>query len=433
MVTAPNARNTPLNDLRVLEIDDGLAQFAGKLLADMGAEVIKLEDPFGGPATGDRRRPREVGPFAGDIPDVNGSLYFWANNTSKRSAVIELNEPAGRAALDKLTAEADVLLYGGPRHFLDTIVPLSGLRASHPRLVMCVVTPFGLNGPWCDYESSDVVQLALGGPMGVCGYDEPAGFAAGDMPIAPTGGHSAFLASMAAVIGILAAVRMQRAEGQGQVVDVAAHDVIAVSTEMHIPYWEYGHGNVVRQSGRHARPFSSSARWNHRCADGKYISALPLYLDDRRFAALAKWLADDGQVELLAEELRTEAGRVGQMARIVEAIRKFCATKSARQIFDEAERRRLPWAPVNSPEELLSERSLVDERQAFSAVVDGDTGQSLLYPAHPFQWSNAGWRVSSAPRLGRDTQHVLEFGFGTPRSSDPATHETTDDAEGQRP
>lgn len=399
-------RKTLLGGLRVVEIDDGSAQFAGKCLADMGAHVIKLEPSAGSPA-------RHVGPFADDQPDVDMSLHFWANNTSKQSVTADLDTAAGQRLTRRLLSEADVFLYGGSPQRLDELeMSPSQLATEHPHLVVCAVTPFGLDGPWRDWASSDALQSALGGPMGATGYEDRVDGGAPQAPIAPTGGHTAYLASMIATVGLLAAAIDRRRTQRGQVVDVATHDVLSVSSEMSNIYWEYGHGNVVRQAGRHARPMLTPV-WNHLTADGKYFMALPLYLDDERFATLAKWLAvDNNQTALLADELKTEAGRVGKMARIVDEIQIFCRSQTTAQLFEGAKQRRLPWAPVHAPEELLDVPHLSIDRGTFLAVDDLGLASSPLAVAVPFKVEGIDWALSRAPRLGEHTASVEEHGFG---------------------
>jgi crotonobetainyl-CoA:carnitine CoA-transferase CaiB-like acyl-CoA transferase len=117
----------------------------------------------------------------------------------------------------------------------------SELRAANPRLIYTRVTPFGLDGPWSGFASSDLVQLALGGTMAMCGYDDYTGPDAihtdgiREFPMAPTGGHAAHMASVLAMVGTMAALNARERTQQGQVVDVAAHDVISTSNEMGVP------------------------------------------------------------------------------------------------------------------------------------------------------------------------------------------------------
>ena len=153
--------------LRVVELaDDPGGELAGKLLAELGADVVKIEPPAGAASRG-------VGPFAdGHDGDPDGSLEFWTYNTSKRSVVLD-DTAAGREVRDELIAGADVLLSTAtPRQLAAAGLDLDALLAAHPALIVVSVTPFGLTGPWAEHRSSDLVGLAAGGLLNSCGYDD---------------------------------------------------------------------------------------------------------------------------------------------------------------------------------------------------------------------------------------------------------------------
>lgn len=390
--------SAPLAGVRILEFDDGgLAQFGGKLLADLGADVIKVEPPQG---AGGRRTP----PFHGGGDDPDRSLHFWFYNGSKRSLV--LDPAAGPAAgqLRGLLLGATVVLDGLDEPALRLLgLTAADLEREFPGLVYCRVSPFGDSGPWADHRSSDLVQLALGGVMAVCGYDD----VPGSPPIAPSGGQSSHLVGIAIATGVTAALLHRQRSGQGQVVDIAAHDVVSVSTEMSFAYWEFQQANPHRQTGRHARPYDSPP-WNHRCRDGKYFCTLPLYLTDERFAAMVTWFDEEGLAEdLTGPDYRTDSYRATRMDHIVEVIARFCAVHDSAHLFTEAQKRRLPWAPVNSPHDLLDDQHL-QERQAFSVVHHEDLDVCLTYPGAPYKLSATPWRSPTrAPHLGEHTEELL--------------------------
>lgn len=385
----------PLQGVRVLEFDDGgLTRFGGKLLADLGADVVTVEPP-GGVAS------RRVPPFAGGRDDPDRSLHFWYYNTSKRSVVLDPDSASADAALRELLRGATVVVDGLARPVSARLgLTADGVVAEFPGLVYCRVSPFGDSGPWAGYRSSDLVQLALGGVMASCGYDD----VPGAPPIAPAGGQGAHLVGIAAATGVVAALLHRTRTGEGQVVDTAAHDVVAVSTEMAFAYWEFQHVNPRRQTGRHARPYQSPP-WNHRCRDGKYFCTLPLYLDDGRFAAMVEWFDGAGLADDLADPAYARAeDRASRMDHVVAVIARFCAAHDSDHLFREAQARRLPWAPVNSPHELLDDPHLA-ARQAFCTVEHGDV--SLTHPGAPFRMSATPLRPPTpAPRLG---QHTAEF------------------------
>lgn len=384
---------TALGDIVVVEISGGRYEYATKALGDMGATVLTIEPPDGNPS-------RRVGPFVGDIPDAERSLRYWHHNTSKRSVIADLTDPQGQSDIIELIRGADVL---ATSHSRDELAALglddATLRTlAEDGLVVARICPFG-PGPWEQLLTSDLVQLALGGVAGVCGYDDREG----RPPVAPTGGHAEYLASLMAAIAILAAIPVARGERRLVEAEIAAHDAIAVSTEMGIPFWEFQRVNVRRQTGRHAHP-THTAKWNHRCADGKYLSALPLYLDAPRFTDLVSWMKEHGAEQDLADERYLDPGvRRIELDHIVAVISDFFAELPVEEAYRGAQARRLPWAPINAPGELLDFPHLTDDRGAFPAVEVAAISEEVRFAGAPYQFSRTPWRASTPPTLGEFT------------------------------
>jgi len=381
-----------LGDVVVVEISRGRHEYATKLLADLGASVVTVEPLEGNPS-------RRIGPFAGDVPDVNGSLRYWHHNTSKRSHVADLATPAGRESVLELLRTADLLVTGWSETELEEIGLGAPARAAvNPRLATVRIAAFG-TGPWEHAPASDLVQLALGGVAGVSGYDD----IDGRPPVAPTGGQAEYLASMMGAIAALAALPLARRESRAVSAEVSGHDTIAVSTEMAIPFWEFQHVNVRRQTGRHAHP-TPTARWTHRCSDGVYLSALPLYLDDERYAALVEWMAErDAQQDLADERYADRGVRRVELDHIVDVISAFFATMPSDEAYRGAQARRLPWAPINAPGELYGFEHLTVDREAFAAIDVAPGFEGVRFAGAPYRLSGTPWRTSRPPRLGEHT------------------------------
>jgi crotonobetainyl-CoA:carnitine CoA-transferase CaiB-like acyl-CoA transferase len=380
--------HSALQGIRVLELDNGMTQYAGKMLADMGADVIKVEPLSGAPA-------RRIGPFYHDDPDINQSLHFWHYNTSKRSITIDLSKSDGQDIFRRLAHKSDIILDGlGPQLMESYQLDYANLSTQIPSLIYCQVTPFGSDGPWASLKNSDLVHLALGGPMGACGYDD----ILDAPPIAPTGGQSAHITSTMAAVSILSALHYRELTGEGQFLDVAVHDAIAVSTEMHIPFWEHQHINVKRNTGRHAMPHHTPP-WVHHCRDGKYLLALPLYMTDDRFSALVEWFDSRGMAEDLKDEkYRREEDRSPKMHHVTEVIGRFCAKHDSNYMFHEGQKRKLAWGPVNSPDELYSVPHLKD-REFFVDVKHDELGETFQYPGAPYKFMGTKWQISKRPPL----------------------------------
>ena len=249
----------PLETLRVLEIGD-LGEVAGKLLADAGADVIRVEPPGGG-------RSRHVGPFVNDDPG-QPSLLHATRNTSKRAVTLDVTQPAGLEIWQRLVGRVDVVIDGATPTFLDALGGGWQWAEAQPDLdacVWCSITPFGRTGPRRDWAANDLVQLALGGPMMSNGYDDH------DLPpIRPDGEHSIAISNEYAVSGLLAALWMRNAGHPGQLVDVSIHEAVSATTEGAFPNWEYFGRLVQRQTGRHSSP-DPTAPWQHLAADGEHV------------------------------------------------------------------------------------------------------------------------------------------------------------------
>ena len=196
-----------LAGLRVIEVADERAEYTGLLLAGLGADVVKIEPPEGN-AT------RRIGPFLEDRPGLERSLFFWNYNRNKKSVVLDLRETLAREHMLHLLEGADVLLdasCGALKQALGV-----DLNARFPTLVTARMTPFGDDGPWADFKSSDLIHLALGGVMMNCGYDPDPNLQYDTPPIAPQIWHAYHIAGEQLATGIIAALIHRHRTGQGQ-------------------------------------------------------------------------------------------------------------------------------------------------------------------------------------------------------------------------
>src|SRR5215475_2161383 len=189
-----------LTGVRVLELADELGEYCGKILAGLGADVIKIEPPDG-------EKTRSYGPFYHDTPHPNRSLYFWHYNFGKRSITLDLDTPQGQTTYTRLATTADIILDTRHRTYLpDRGLGYHHLHPAHPALIHTRITPFGDDGPWADYHGSDLVHLALGGVMMNCGYDPAPDGSYETPPIAPQMWQAYHIAGEVTAIAILAAL-----------------------------------------------------------------------------------------------------------------------------------------------------------------------------------------------------------------------------------
>src|SRR5829696_9065958 len=237
-----------LAGLRVIELADELGEYCGKVLAGIGADVIKVEPPEG-------EVTRSYGPFVDDVPDRERSLYFWHYNFGKRGVTLDLDTREGQARFRELVRGADVLIDTRPRTYLaDRGLGRENLLAVNPRLIHARISPFGDDGPWRDFTGSDLIHLALGGVAMNCGYDPLPDGTYNTPPIAPQLWQSYHIAGELTVMGILGAVVHRQRTGQGQRVSTSVHQAVSSNTESDVPSWVYRRMPHVRQTCRHSLP-----------------------------------------------------------------------------------------------------------------------------------------------------------------------------------
>ena len=218
---------------RVLDLTDEKGLFCGKLLGDLGADVIKIEKPGGDPA-------RNIGPFYHDEVDPEKSLFWFAHNTSKRGITLGIEEAEGQETFKKLVKGADIVIESFPPGYLDKLgLGYSALEKVNPALIMVSITPFGQTGPYRDYKAPDIVAWATGGKM----------YPYGDVDRAPIriSHHSqAYLhAGAQAAIGVMMALCYREMTGEGQQVDVSVQE--AVAQTVYTAFWDTN--KVIRRRG----------------------------------------------------------------------------------------------------------------------------------------------------------------------------------------
>jgi len=381
-----------LAGLRVLDLADDKAHFCSKLLADMGADVIKVEKPGGDSSRWQR-------PFWGGTPHPERSLSFWYNNTGKQGITLNLESETGQEIFRELSQKSDVIVETCAPGYLNRLgLSYEALSRANPGLIMASVTGFGQAGPYIDYKSCDVVASAVGGQMYVCGApDAP--------PLQPYGQQPYYTASLLAAIGILLALRQRKHSGQGQRVDISLQEAVAATLE-HVMVRYFYEGVVSkRQGGRH---------WNSSfcllpAKDG-YIALSPLMEWD----TLVEWLDSEGMAaDLKAERWREERYRTEHLDSILEILQRWTRTHTTAELVEQAQLMRLPWAPVASPREVAGSPQL-KARNFFVSVPHPEAGTGFIYPGAPCRFSRSPCNIRRrAPLIGEHNAEVYhqELGF----------------------
>jgi crotonobetainyl-CoA:carnitine CoA-transferase CaiB-like acyl-CoA transferase len=397
-----NAPAGPLSGLRVIEIASEWTMYAGKLLADLGADTVLVEPPEG-------HATRAYEPFLDDEPGVERSLWFWHYNTSKRGVVVDRDSVEGARALRELVATADVLLHGE--------IELDVAPFARDELIVVVVTPFGLGGPRAADLATDLTVLAGGGPVWSCGYDDH-----GLPPVRGGGNQALHIAGVHAVMATLVAVLHRNLTGRGQDVDVSMHAAANVTTEAATYEWLVARETVQRQTCRHASQFptaSSLAPDVH----GRLLHTGVPPRTVKEFEALLGWLDDLGLADEYPETFFLEMGRdrggvhLSDLATDVEAREIFAAGRGAltfiasrmtdHEFYVEGQRRGLAVAVIAAPEEVMADPHFV-ARGFPTPVEHEDLGRTFTYPGAPFHAERSPWRIARrAPHLG-EHNHLLD-------------------------
>jgi len=400
-----------LADIRVLEIADEQAEYCGRVLAGLGADVIKLEPPSGSPT-------RQIGPFFEDTPDPERSLFFWQYNHGKRSVALDLESAAGRERFAKLLASADVLLESTPRGWLDGLgLGADALRRRFPSLVIARISAFGDDGPWADYRASDLIHLALGGPMMNSGYDPRPDGSYDLPPSAPQMWHAWHIAGEQLAIGLCGALLHRRETGEGQYLSLAVHEAVSKTTELDLMSWIMRAVPFRRQTCRHAGEKVTAVPSIGQTKDGRWMLAMPP-MGGTRWEALVELLERYGMAADLRERVgsRGTPGAPGSgapldaetAAHVTEVIHRFFRKFTYAEVpWQEAQEAGLMWVPLRKPHENALDPHWW-ERGSFAEVDHPELGRAFTYSVGKWVSTRAPWRAGPrAPQIGEHTDEVL--------------------------
>ena len=390
-----------LSDLRVVDLSQGVAgPYCTKLLADYGAEVIKIEPPGGDVS-------RRLGPFPRDLPDPEKSGLFLHLNTNKKSVTLDVSTASGVVILKKLLAQVDVLVESYPPGRMDGWgIGYEQLRGDFPQLIHTSITSFGQTGPYRDYRANSLVAMAMSSIMYATGEPDRAPLVTGCEP-------ADYFAGLQAFVGILAALAYRQRNGPpqaGQRVDVSLVESVAAADEYNAAMYAYLGAIRRRFYSRHVFGYPMDILPSQ---DGYVVvipgaQGFPVPLMQEGVSPMALLLEnfDLDQNPLF----QTMQERYVRWRELDELLLPWLTTHPSRQIVETAQELRMPFALVPTAADLLEDKHLAE--RAFFVEIEHPGGAKLRHPGAPLRMSETPLRSGPAPTLGQDNEALLgEVGY----------------------
>jgi CoA:oxalate CoA-transferase len=378
-----------LDDLKVVEFAQMVSgPMCGKMFADMGAEVIKVEPP----ASGDEGRRHR--PFAGDTPHPEKSGFFLYLNTSKKSLTLDPAQPSGAAVFKKLIAAADVLIENHPPGYMDSIgLGYETLKSINPRLIVVSITPFGQTGPYRDWKGTDLIEWA----MSLTGYNTPTlvDDSENENPLKAPGHAAEMMGATNAAAAAMFALFHRDATGEGQWVDVPCWQATVNTAKIEMAVWSY-----VGVPFSRLRANISVGLEPLQCRDG-YVYVL--WAADSHWEALKDIL---GRPEDLDSDLFKDlAGRHENDDVLRPMVKAELMKHDMEYLVREGQQRGLTIGPVHTVSQAANHPHLL-ARDAF-VEIDHPIAGRFKYPQHLVSMTGTPPVPGRAPMLGEHNTEIL--------------------------
>lgn len=400
-----------LSPFKVLDLTDEKGSMCGRVLGDLGADVIKIEKPGGDPT-------RRIGPYYHDIPDNEKSLYWFALNMNKRGITLNIETADGQEIFKKLVKKADFVLESFSPGYMDELgLGYSTLSKINPRIIVTSITPFGQTGPYKDYKGSDIVAMAMSGLMYLIGdADRP--------PVRISFPQAYYHAGVEGAVGSMVAHHYREMTGEGQHVDVSIQQSMIIVTDNIQMYWDMNKVHVHRAGPGWDRPLGGAYQPSIRkCKDG-YICYLiiggPMGAASTR--ALLDWVNEGGMLPDSLKDVEWEQfnwaaideAALEMLNKFNEALDNFLMTRTKMEVLEEGVKRRIMIYPVNTAKDIL-ENPQLEARTFWKEVEHPELGVSLTYPGPFLITSENPWHARRAPLIGEHNEEIYEKELGFTR------------------
>jgi crotonobetainyl-CoA:carnitine CoA-transferase CaiB-like acyl-CoA transferase len=377
-----------LSVYRVLDLADIKGAYCTKLLADQGAEVIKVESPQGGSPT------RSIPPFAGDEPHVERSLQFLYRDANKFGITLDVELPDGRLLLKRLAKTADVLVETYPPGYMESLgLDYEVLKEVNPGLVMASITDFGQTGPYRDWKGSGMVHCALSTTMISSGFADGA-------PINLPGTPSYDAASLIAAISIMTALYQRATTGLGQYCDVSVHESSRLGLyPWMVPIYSYGLNPGSPPPPPEGR-LGAAIYPVYPCKDGfvRIVAITP-----PQWKALVRVLGEPEVLRL--PEWQEFMYRIANAADLYALMLEFTAKYTMAELFEAGDREGVPIAPIYNLADFANGPNA--KAREFFVEMDHPVAGKFDCPGAPYKWTGTPCRIGRpAPCLGEHNERV---------------------------
>lgn len=423
---------TALGDIRVLDLAGPIGLYCTRLLADLGADVVKIEKPGGDPA-------RAIGPFFHDEPHPEKSLYWFNLNINKRSITLNLETVGGREILQRLVKSADIMIETFPPGYLDEIgLGYSVLSQINPRLILTSITPFGQTGPYRSYKASDIVGVAMGGLMFFGGQPE-------DPPNQPGASQGYHSSSLSAAVATMVALYYRDMTGDGQQIDVSMQESVANCLMWAMPFYDLNQWITIRQGLCICQPAQAPRLpmvWYDLfpCKDGWVVGhgiGGAFTGGEEAWDKLVAWMDNEGMAGDLKEERRREIAlglsdaqnlpklmadglegfqrALEERKEIEDTIARFLLTKTKEEIYEKVQPWRVPTTVIHNIKEVVEDPQL-NARNFFVDVEHPELGITAKYTGVPYRLSKTPAAIRRrAPLIGEHNLELYEKEMGFSR------------------
>ncbi len=395
-----------LSGCRALDLTDEKGFLCGKILADLGVDVIKVERPGGDSS-------RRMGAFWGDIPDPEKSLYWFAYNSNKRGITLNMETTDGKEIFGELSKTADFVVESFPPGYMDNSgIGYSSLSSINKGIIMVSITPFGQNGPYRDYKDSDIVIMGMSGILYQTGErDGP--------PVNISMPQACLHAGADAAVGAMIAYYHREMTGEGQHVDVSMQQSTAWFQANAIPSWELG-GAILKRAGAFRAGMSRDVgqRQVWPCKDGYvFFVIIGGKTGAKTLRSMVEWMDSEG---IATDFLRNmdwdnfDMFSVSRevMDRISKPIGEFFLKHTSQEILDGAVPRHISVGPLSSMHDLLSDANL-RARNFWVDIEHPELETSITYPREFVKSSEKDCSTRfRAPLIGEHNEEIYnKIGF----------------------